>query len=104
MNLGHIIHIFPTFAVFKHSSDQRDYKLDDNERGSDVDLFLLSQDIDSAIERFLPNSTPQCDDGRSGIPNDDQSPKEEFLPARLNEWEVTCSSNEGISIPMVMQA
>ncbi len=74
-------------------SSKRSQRSDNDETGSDIDLFLLSQDIESAIERFLPSSLP--DNGHSTIPNDAQLAKEEFLPAKLNEWCGTCSNDEG---------
>ena len=75
-------------------SSEKSHRSENDETGSDIDLFLLSQDIESAIERFLPSSMPD----NSGIPNDAQIVKEEFLPAKLNEWYGTCSSNEGILV------
>ena len=81
-------------------SSKRSQRSDNDETGSDIDLFLLSQDIESAIERFLPSSSSMHagDDGRSprSIPNDARLVKEEFLPAKLNEWSGACSNDEGI--------
>ena len=80
-------------------SSKGSQRLDNDETGSDIDLFLLSQDIESAIERFLPSSM-HADDGHSprSIPNDARLAKEEFLPAKLNEWSGTCSNDEGILV------
>lgn len=63
---------------------------DEDEIGSDVDLFLLSQDIDSAIERFLPSSSPSST--HTGNPN---VALEEFIPAKLNDWDLTTCCNDG---------
>lgn len=68
----------------------------EEETRSDVDLFLLSQDIDSAIERFLPSSSPR--NAHSSIPNGAHLPREEFLPAKLHDWDLTmCSENSELS-------
>ena len=80
------LYTFPCSARSPNQSDE-----DNVETGSDIDLFLLSQDIDSAIERFLPSGSSQ-----PSIPNNAQLPKEEFLPAKLNSWELTTyHTNEG---------
>lgn len=81
---------------FLYSPERIHRPNNDDGTGSDIDLFLLSQDIESAIERFLPSSMPDC--ARSSIPNDVRLVKEEFLPAKLNVWDATCSSDEGILI------
>lgn len=80
--------------MYNFCSSSRSHRSDNDETGSDIDLFLLSQDIESAIELFLPSSMP--DGGHSTIPNDARLVKEEFLPVKLNEWHGTCSNNEGI--------
>ena len=94
-----VIHWRELYYAILYSSKVRSQRSDNDETGSDIDLFLLSQDIESAIERFLPSSM-HADDGHSprSIPNDAQLAKEEFLPAKLNEWSGTCSNDEGILI------
>ena len=89
-----IIHWVELYYAILYSS-KRSQRSDNDETGSDIDLFLLSQDIESAIEQFLPSSSSM----HAG--NDGHSPrsipaKEEFLPAKLNEWSGTCSNDEGI--------
>ena len=76
-------------------SYKRSQRSDNDETGSDIDLFLLSQDIESAIERFLPSSMPSDDGHSRSIPNEARLAKEEFLPAKLNEWSGICSNDEG---------
>ena len=67
-------------------STNKSHSSEDDDTGSDVDLFLLSQDIDSAIERFLPSSSPDH--------THSCTLREEFFPEKLNNWDLTACSND----------
>lgn len=78
-----IVHVHCAFLY----SSETTRKSDRDETGSDLDLFLLSQDIDSAIDRFLPSSSPNST--HSNVRNDARIPREEFLPVKINDWDLT---------------
>lgn len=92
---GCCLYMLKRVHLISMCSNERNHKSDDDETGSDIDLFLLSQDIDSAIERFLPSSISDCTHSTS-TPNGAQLLREDFFPAKLNSWNATCCDDEGI--------